>query len=39
MDLETVFMQANFPMGFLLLFGFAAASAALILFWLLTSRV
>jgi hypothetical protein len=38
MSIATVFLRADFPVGFLLLFAFAMSLATLILFYLFTVR-
>jgi len=38
MSIATVFLRADFPVGFLLLFAFAMGLATLILFYLFTVR-
>jgi len=38
MSIVTIFLRADFPVGFLLLFAFATALATLILFYLFTLR-
>ena len=38
MSIATVFLRADFPVGFLLLFAFAIVFATLILFYLFTLR-
>jgi hypothetical protein len=38
MGIATAFVQAGFPVGFLLLSAFAVVLAALVLFWLFTAQ-
>ena len=38
MNIATVLLRADFPVGFLLLFAFAVALATFILFYLITLR-
>jgi hypothetical protein len=38
MSIATAFLQADFPVGFLLLVALSVALAALVLFWLFTAQ-